>query len=123
MNIDFGRIASQTDLVLKELGLYENITYVDTQDRLATYDPVEGTYGGVNPITYTFQAVVVTEENVLQSDGTSYGLGQQLIVIPSQIKFDLSVGQILSFSGDDWIISSFNRAPQNTVITISVRRK
>ena len=123
MNIDFGRIASQTDLVLKELGLYENITYVDTQDRLATYDPVKGEYGGVSPITYTFQAVVVTEENVLQSDGTSYGLGQQLIVIPSQIKFDLSVGQILSFSGDDWIISSFNRAPQNTVITISVRRK
>ena len=123
MNIDFGRIASQTDLVLKELGLYENITYVDTQDSLASYDPVKGEYEGVRAITYTFQAVVVTEENVLQSDGTSYGLGQQLIVVPSQIKFDLSVGQILSFSGDDWIISSFNRAPQNTVITISVRRK
>ena len=123
MNIDFGRIASQTDLVLKELGLYENITYVDTQDRLASYNPVKGEYEGATPITYTFQAVVVTEENVLQSDGTSYGLGQQLIVVPSQIKFDLSVGQILTFSGDDWIISSFNRAPQNTVITISVRRK
>ena len=123
MAIDFGRISSQTDLILKDLGLYENITYVDTQDRLATYDPVKGEYEGVTPITYTFQAVVVTEENVLQSDGTSYGLGQQLIVIPSQIKFDLSVGQILSFNGDDWIISSFNRAPQNTIITISVRRK
>ena len=123
MSIDFGRISSQTDLVLKGLGLYENITYVDTQDSLASYDPVKGTYGGVKPITYTFQAVVVTEENVLQSDGTSYGLGQQLIVVPSQIKFDLSVGQILSFNGDDWIISSFNRAPQNTIITISIRRK
>ena len=74
-------------------------------------------------ITFTFQAVVVTEENVLQKDGSSYGLGQQLIVVPSQIKFDLSAGQILTFDGNDWIVNSFNRAPQNTIITISIRRK
>ena len=123
MAIDFSRISTQTDRILTGLGLYETITYVDPQEATATYDPVKGEFTGATPITFTFQAVVVTEENVLQKDGSSYGLGQQLIVVPSQIKFELSAGQILTFDGNDWIVNSFNRAPQNTIITISIRRK
>ena len=125
MAIDFTAIARQTDAILNELGLYETITYVDNQDQAASskYNPITGEYEGASTITYTFQAVIVTEQNVLQGDGSSYGLGQQLIAIPSQITFDLSAGQILSFDNSDWIVDSFNRAPQNTVITISVRRK
>ena len=123
MAIDFSRIANQTDRILTGLGLYETITYVDTQDETATYNPITGEYEGASSITYTFQAVVVTEDNSLQGDGSSYGLGQQLIAVPSQITFDLSAGQILTFDGNDWIVSSFNRAPQNTIVTISIRRK
>ena len=123
MAIDFSRIATQTDRILTGLGLYETITYVDAQDASAQYNPITGEYDGATPVTYTFQAVVVTEENALQGDGSSYGLGQQLIAVPSQITFNLSAGQVFSFSGNDWIVSSFSRAPQNTIITISIRRK
>ena len=123
MAIDFSRISTQTDRILKGLGLYETITYVDAQDASAQYNPITGEYEGAKSITYTFQAVVVTEENVLQSDGVSYGLGQQLIAVPSQITFDLNAGQVFSFSGNDWIVISFSRAPQNAIVTISIRRK
>ena len=123
MAIDFARIATQTDRILTGLGLYETITYVDAQDASAQYNPISGEYEGANSVTYTFQAVVVTEENALQKDGVSYGLGQQLIAVPSQITFDLSAGQVFSFSGNDWIVNSFSRAPQNTIVTISIRRK
>ena len=125
MAIDFSSIAAHTDRVLKGLGLYETITYVDNQNQAenSTYNPITGEYEGVDSICYTFQAVVVTESTALQSDGASYGLGQQLITVPSQITFDLNAGQIFTFDNNDWIVDSFSRAPQNTVVTISIRRK
>ena len=125
MAINFSSIVDQTNKILDSLGVYEVITYVDAQDQSAAsvYNPITGEYEGSAPITYTFNAVVITEENALQSDGASYGLGQQLIVIPTEIKFILNVGQVFNFDNNDWIVSSFNKAPQNTIITISIRRK
>ena len=123
MAVDFSQITVQTDRTLKALGLYETITYIDPQDASATYNPITGEYEGAEPITYTFPAVVVTEDSTIQSNDASSGSSQQLIAIPSNINFTITAGQLFCFDGFDWIVESFSRAPQNTIVTIVVRRK
>ena len=124
MSIDFDAIARQTNGILTELGLYDTVTYVEEVTTPGEYNPIAGNFGEETTSTiFTFQAVVLTEGNANEPGANSFGLGQQLIVVPSQIKFELSTEQTLTIDGKDWIVESFNLAPKDTIYTINIRRK
>ena len=122
MAIDFNGIVGQVDSTLLSLGLYKDITFIDTSTSTGNYDPLTGTYPDETSVTYTFKAVVLSEGSNNES-GNTYGVTQKLVVIPTQIQFSLEVDQILSIDGINWQIMSYELAPQDTIYTINLRRK
>ena len=131
MAIDFGSLVKGVDSTLLSLGLYTDVTFVDTKNDPESYDPIKGEFDLSSSTTYNFKAVSLTEGNMnqkgLQSNatltGNSYGITQSLVVVPTQIKFNLKVDQIFTIGNVGWIVEAFELAPQDTVYTIMLRRK
>ena len=121
--IDFNSITTQTDGILRELGLYDQVTYVEEKLDESSYNPITGTFSSVQSETYKFNAVILTEGNFGEASINSYGLTQSLIVLPEEIKFQVSVDQVYQIEGDEWLVKSFNVAPKNTLYTIQIVRK
>ena len=121
--IDFGAITAQTNGILRELGLYDQVTYVEEKLDESSYNPITGTFSSVTAETYTFNAVILTEGNFGEANINSYGLSQSLVVLPEQIKFQVSVDQVYQIDGDEWLVKSFNVAPKNTLYSIQIVRK
>ena len=120
--IDFNAINEQTDGILRELGLYDVVTYVEETLEDNTYNPLTGEFGNRSTETYTFNAVILTEGNFGENN-SSYGLSQSLVVLPSEIKFRLNVDQVFQIDGEEWLVKSFNVAPKKTLYTIQIVRK
>ena len=122
MAIDFASIVRGVDNTLTSLGLYKDVTFVDTGNNPDSYDPIKGEFDLSSSTTYTFQAVVLTEGNSNET-GNTYGVTQKLVVVPTQIQFSLEVDQIFTIESQNWQVVSFELAPQNTIYTINLRRK
>ena len=121
-SIDFAAINEQTDGILKELGLYDVVTYVEETLEDSSYNPLTGDFGTKSIKTFTFNAVILTEGNFGENN-SSYGLSQSLVVLPSEIRFKLNVDQVFQIDDEEWLVKSFNVAPKKTLYTIQIVRK
>lgn len=125
--MDFARIMSQTDSILEAQGLYQDVSYTDVSESSDNYDPMTGSYSNTTTNTYSFKAVVLSED-IAEAGGEvegvgRYGVGLKLIIVPSRLEFELMVNQVFVINGDNWKVSSFSLAPQNTIYEVSLRRK
>jgi N-acetylneuraminic acid mutarotase len=120
--MDFTAIMSQTDSILESQGLYQDVSYTDVSESIENYDPITGKYSNSTTNTYTFKAVVLSQDNKGE-EGHEYGVGISLIVIPSRLEFKLRANQVFVIDGSSWQVGSFDLAPQDTIYQISLRRK
>jgi hypothetical protein len=122
MSLDIQSQLNKVDNILISNGLYSTATYEDSTDNLDNYNPATGEYEELSKVVHSFNCVFMSQDSNNDKDNSS-GVSSSIIVLPSNLEFEVQIDQIYTLKGLTWQVASFEQAPQDSIYTINLRRK
>lgn len=109
--------------ILTKSGLYRTFTYVEEVYKDETYNAITGDYDSTSTsVTHEFNGVPLqNNDSVLEQ--SAYFTMMTIIVIASNIEFDMRSGLEFTLDGIVWNVSTFKLNPENSTYEISLGRK
>lgn len=114
----------RVEKILKNSGLYKQFSYVERTDVETSYNPITGDHeSDSSSTTYLFNAVVLNTRSADRLEASAYSLLSDIIVMVTNVEFDMRPGLEFTLGTQVWNVSSFTLNPENSMYEITLGRK